>query len=390
MSFEKRTLQRCGVPDSGSLPPDPGPWVACLAAEYEGQRILWLSRLSGPSAEEARRPVEQHVALQHDLQSLGFLPQAAAVDGVYGDATRSAILAWQKAQGTALNGFLDNADSARLEQQAMLAKPLPESPAAPPFGTSASTGKVPIYKERIQFGRYAGATAFVVGSQGEGTTNASIQILMDWDREVLACSDEYLTYTPGEKNQDGYVRCISYAKEHFSGPEVKTARANCQTGEMWSFWASAPRFYVGQIRQTLKDGVDSREETYYDHVFEFEGFRIPQIGATNVGIDGDNFRRLCPVSFTGPPKTNLQDLDLSIDCNGELADAQRVATEVGVGHVLNIKIIDAWDVKAEPSSAYEANCSARIMFNTGERARLEYKKIPLHGKYFIQTRIVHY
>ncbi len=97
--FENRTLQRCGIPAAGALPPDPGPWVACLSAEYERQRTVWLSRLVGAAREEANRPVDQHVALQHDLQSLGFLPPTATIDGVYGAATRTGIVSWQRSFG---------------------------------------------------------------------------------------------------------------------------------------------------------------------------------------------------------------------------------------------------------------------------------------------------
>jgi peptidoglycan hydrolase-like protein with peptidoglycan-binding domain len=41
---------------------------------------------------EVSRPIQQHVALQRDLAELGFAPPGAAIDGVYGPVTRSAIL----------------------------------------------------------------------------------------------------------------------------------------------------------------------------------------------------------------------------------------------------------------------------------------------------------
>jgi hypothetical protein len=388
VDFEDRTLQQCGVPVAGSLPPQPGPSATFVSAEYERQRAVWLSRLSGPAAEEARRPIEQHIELQRGLQTLGFLPPTEKIDGVYGAATRAGILAWQQSQAVPLTGFLGDADSVRLAQQVALAQPLPTPRTSPPPAMSASPSTVPATKERVPFGSHAGETAYVIKSEGVGTANASIQILMDWDRELRACSDEYLTYIPGEKNDNGYRECISYAKEHFSGPEVRTARANCQTGEMWSFWATAPRFYVGQIKQAFEASTYSKGGIYYSHVFQYEGFRIPDIGATNVAVDGEVFRRLCPTSFTEPPETDLPELDLSADCQGMLADAERTATEAGMGHVLNIRIIDAWDVKRESSSEYESKCSAKILLNTGGKGLLEYKEIPLHGKYFIQTNIV--
>ena len=39
---------------------------------------------SSPALQEAQRPIEEHVALQHDLQKLSFLPPTATVDRVYG------------------------------------------------------------------------------------------------------------------------------------------------------------------------------------------------------------------------------------------------------------------------------------------------------------------
>ena len=114
VDFENRTLRRCGVPAAGLLPPDPRPWVACLSAEYERQRTVWLSRLTGAAREEASRPVDQHVTLQRDLQSLGFLLPTATIDGVYGEATRSAIQAWQQSRGAVVTGFLGNQDAITL------------------------------------------------------------------------------------------------------------------------------------------------------------------------------------------------------------------------------------------------------------------------------------
>lgn len=123
VNFEDQTLQRCGIPLTGILPPDPRPWIACLAAAYERQRAVWLSRLSGPGGQEARRPIEEHVALQRDLQVIGLLPASETIDGVYGSASRTAILAWQQSQGTEPTGFLSDADAARLERQIALAQP---------------------------------------------------------------------------------------------------------------------------------------------------------------------------------------------------------------------------------------------------------------------------
>jgi hypothetical protein len=79
-------------------------------------REVWLARLTGPAHEEAVRPPEEHVALQQALQELGFVPPGP-IDGVYGRATRSAILAWQSARGRVVIGFLGDADALALERE---------------------------------------------------------------------------------------------------------------------------------------------------------------------------------------------------------------------------------------------------------------------------------
>jgi hypothetical protein len=125
----KQMVQQCGVPARGPLPSNTANMVGCLAQAHERQRAIWISRLTGPAGEEASRPVEQHVALQSKLQALGFLPAEAALDGVYGGVTRTAILAWQQANNRPDTGFISNADAALLMNAAgsatAVAKPIP-------------------------------------------------------------------------------------------------------------------------------------------------------------------------------------------------------------------------------------------------------------------------
>lgn len=65
--------------------------------------------------EEATRPIDDHIALQRKLQALGFLPSEVVPDGVYGDATRRAILRWQEqASQPNRDGFLGNDDALSL------------------------------------------------------------------------------------------------------------------------------------------------------------------------------------------------------------------------------------------------------------------------------------
>jgi uncharacterized protein len=79
-------------------------------------RTAWIGQLTGSAREEAVRAPEEHVKLQQDLQQLGFLPPGP-VDGVYGQGTRAAILAWQSARGRAVTGFISDAEAVALENE---------------------------------------------------------------------------------------------------------------------------------------------------------------------------------------------------------------------------------------------------------------------------------
>jgi predicted aspartyl protease len=77
-------------------------------------REAWLGRLTGPAREEATRSPERHLALQRELQQLGFVPPGP-IDGVYGRDTRVAILAWQNARGLATTGLIGDADARAID-----------------------------------------------------------------------------------------------------------------------------------------------------------------------------------------------------------------------------------------------------------------------------------
>jgi peptidoglycan hydrolase-like protein with peptidoglycan-binding domain len=118
VDFQSRVAQRCGIAPSGALPPDSAALTACLRRGYAAQRSVGLSRLSGAALEEARRPIEEHVALQGDLQALGLLPPSATIDGVYGEATRAAIMDWQRSRNMPATGLFGDNDARRLAQNA--------------------------------------------------------------------------------------------------------------------------------------------------------------------------------------------------------------------------------------------------------------------------------
>ena len=114
IAFQNQAVQRCGIPQSGSLPSDARTAAACLGTAFLEQRAVWIRRLQAAGAEEASRPPEEHIELQRRLQALGYLPSDAAADGIYGAGTRDAIVAWQHANALTPDGFLSNADAQML------------------------------------------------------------------------------------------------------------------------------------------------------------------------------------------------------------------------------------------------------------------------------------
>lgn len=67
--------------------------ASCYTVETEEARAQWLGQMTGPAHDEAVLPIEQHIAFQQRLVGLGYMPQTTKVDGIYGEATRTAITA---------------------------------------------------------------------------------------------------------------------------------------------------------------------------------------------------------------------------------------------------------------------------------------------------------
>lgn len=103
------------TPDGSTETPEADP--SCYIEKIAALTTKYRDRLSGPSLEEASRPLEQHIQLQQKLIDLGYLPATSKADGIYGEATRKAIAAWQSDAGmSATDGFLDNISAENLLQ----------------------------------------------------------------------------------------------------------------------------------------------------------------------------------------------------------------------------------------------------------------------------------
>ncbi|MCE2564137.1 superinfection immunity protein [Komagataeibacter sp. FNDCF1] len=124
---ENAVNQGCGLPVPGPTDQSvPENGAACYGTAMDRLADAYRQQLKGAALEESRRPLDIHIALQQKLVELGYLPAGTVADGVYGEATRDAITAWQRAtQRPETSGFLSDADAQAL---------LPADPATSPAG----------------------------------------------------------------------------------------------------------------------------------------------------------------------------------------------------------------------------------------------------------------
>jgi S1-C subfamily serine protease/uncharacterized protein len=172
LTFFDRVQGQCYVPRSGPLTAEAWRSRDCVRDAYEKMREAWLARLTGPAYEEAVRSPEKHVALQRALQETGFLPPDP-IDGVYGPATRGAIVAWQTTRGRKVTGLLGNSDALAVEGEVSTGSRTvaqgsrgPEAE-APPRVALVEPPKPPTPEPKLA----GSGTAFAVNKAGEFLTN---------------------------------------------------------------------------------------------------------------------------------------------------------------------------------------------------------------------------
>ncbi len=117
-SFVANVEARCGLSSQGPPPPLTEQLRSCISTAYDKQRSEWVVRLPPVAIPEVSRPIDQHIALQRNLAEVGFLPASASIDGIYGPATRGAILAWQRSRGRPTTAFLSNEEAKQLSDEA--------------------------------------------------------------------------------------------------------------------------------------------------------------------------------------------------------------------------------------------------------------------------------
>ncbi|MBO1326120.1 superinfection immunity protein [Acetobacter sp. TBRC 12305] len=137
LASENAAYQRCGLPLPGqanqSMPPNA---VPCYAAAMDRLAESYRRRLSGPAREESARPLDTHIAVQHKLVALGYLPANMVEDGVYSAPTRHAIMTWQRIrQSPRADGLLSDTEAALL-----LSAPMPLPPPSETLADGAAPG----------------------------------------------------------------------------------------------------------------------------------------------------------------------------------------------------------------------------------------------------------
>jgi S1-C subfamily serine protease len=116
-----RMNDQCGLPSTGGLTAPPSvEQLACVRNLFQESRLILISRTVGPAREEATLMPPETVAIQRGLQVSQHLPATAAMDGVFGPVTRTAIASWQRENGLPATGF---GSQALLQQMAGSASP---------------------------------------------------------------------------------------------------------------------------------------------------------------------------------------------------------------------------------------------------------------------------
>ena len=104
--------------DNYSIPTDLSSVLTCIGNGYQHQRSAWLTWLTPEATSEANRSIDQHMALEKALQTLGFLSADVSINGYYGKAIRSAIASWQEAEGLSVTGIIDKNSASLIMTQA--------------------------------------------------------------------------------------------------------------------------------------------------------------------------------------------------------------------------------------------------------------------------------
>jgi len=81
----------------------------CVRRGLEEMRAAWLSEIQSlgntAALDESRLGLEMMISIQQSLANIGFIPMTSVIDGIFGNATRDAIIRFQTDRGIPANGF---------------------------------------------------------------------------------------------------------------------------------------------------------------------------------------------------------------------------------------------------------------------------------------------
>lgn len=281
-AFARRLRADCPVPAD-----KPETAADCVATAYARQRQVWAGRLSGAAKEEAARPLEQHLALQHDMQALGLLAPEQEIDGIYGFTTRGAIVGFQLVTGLEPTGLLGAEDARRL---AAVARP-GEKPAAPVTGSAVTD---PAVWER--FRSEALAEGVRASARFEGET---CRVALD-----VTQPEALLHALPAESREKGtavpLARMAEFLRTTVAARAVQALYASAPEADRCTFSAAAftADIYGRDVRQALFDFTFERA-TYERIVWDrFDPANLPTV-AMNFAW-GDYARAQLPQAQPAP------------------------------------------------------------------------------------------
>jgi S1-C subfamily serine protease/uncharacterized protein len=276
LEFIQQVQGQCDLPISGPLTETATQSRNCVESAYEKMRDAWIGQLTGPAREEATRAPEEHVKLQGDLQRLGFLPQGP-IDGVYGQATRAAIVSWQSARRRSVSGFLSHEDALALEGEISAgSQPVALAPQSPPVespngvtGSSepASSSQVASAEEQnpaaSKLTLAASGTAFSINTTGQFLTNYHVVKGCEAVRLRIATGSQDSTVTAtDERNDLAVVQTTSTRIEPMrfrDGKGIRPADAVVALGFPYAgLLATSPQVTTGTVSALAGLNDDSR------------------------------------------------------------------------------------------------------------------------------------
>ncbi|WP_167400924.1 peptidoglycan-binding domain-containing protein [Komagataeibacter sucrofermentans] len=147
VAYDTALRNACAIPAAGTPGAVlPSGAASCYVKVTEQQAGEWAKSLSGPYAQEAARDIDLHIALQQKLINAGYSSSPMdRADGIYGDATRTAIKSWQAAYGDSQTGAITD-DEVPHVQKLGVSRAVRWANRSPEPSLSSDTGAPPLLR----------------------------------------------------------------------------------------------------------------------------------------------------------------------------------------------------------------------------------------------------